>query len=382
MKIDFGKPLINHKEKKIVHNVLNSPILVHGKLMQKFENMFSKFTKAPFAISTSSCTAAMHLFYLALNLKAGDEVIVSSQTHVATAHAIELTGAKPIFIDSNNEDGNIDINKIEKKINNKTKAISIVHYLGIPVDMPKVLKLAKKYNLKVMEDCALAIGSKIKNKHVGLFGDAGAFSFYPAKHMTTAEGGMLICKDKKLAKKIKTIRGIGVDKSFDKRKFPGIYNVPLLGLNYRLSEINSAIGIEQLKKIKKFIYKRKINYKYFFNNLKNEHRLKLINLNNYKTLEISPYCFPIIIKDVNINKRSKLLLDLKKFNIGTSVYYPHPVPRLIYYKNKYGYKKIEFKNAEIFSDNMIVLPIGPHINFKMINYMSDKIKKLLTKKIL
>ena len=109
--------------------------------------------------------------------------------------------------------------------------------------------------------------------------------------------------------------------------------------------------------------------------------MKLIN-EQYKASEISPYCFPIIIKDININKRSKLLLNLKKFNIGTSVYYPHPVPRLIYYKNKYGYKKIEFKNAEIFSDKMIVLPIGPHINFKMINYMSDKIKKLLTKKFL
>lgn len=377
MKIDFGKPLINYKEKKIVDKVLNSPILVHGKLMQKFENLFSKFTKAPFAISTSSCTAAMHLFYLALNLKAGDEVIVSSQTHVATAHAIELTGAKPVFIDSNNEDGNIDINQIEKKINKKTKAIAVVHYLGIPVDMIKVLKLAKKYNLKVMEDCALAVGSKIKKRHVGLFGDAGAFSFYPAKHMTTAEGGMLICRDKKLAKKIKIIRGIGVDKSFDKRRYPGIYNVPLLGLNYRLSEINSAIGLEQLKKINRFIKKRKINYDYFFNKLKMEKKLRLIDIKRYLNFEISPYCFPLIIKNISIDKRREFLMQLKKYNIGTSVYYPHPVPRLIYYKKKYGYRKNNFKNAEMFSDKMIVLPVGPHISLKMIDYMSDKIRKFL-----
>ena len=382
MKIYFGKPLIDNKEIKTVSRVLRSPILVHGKMMKKFENLFAKFTKAPLAISVSSCTAAMHLFYLALGLKKGDEVIVSSQTHVATAHAIELTGAKPVFIDSNGQDGNIDIKKIEKKITKKTKAIAIVHYLGIPADMVEIVKIAKKYKLKVMEDCALAIGSKIKNTHVGLFGDAGAFSFYPAKHMTTAEGGMLICKDKKLAKKIKTIRGIGVDKSFDQRKFPGIYNVPLLGLNYRLSEINSAIGIEQLKKVKRFIQKRKINYKYFFKKFKNEKNFKLIDLNNYPNLEISPYCFPLTIKGINIDKRRKLLLELKKYNIGSSVYYPHPVPRLIYYKNKYGYKKNRFKNAEIFSDEMIVLPIGPHINFKMIDYMCDKIKKIMNKVIL
>ena len=132
--------------------------------------------------------------------------------------------------------------------------------------------------------------------------------------MTTAEGGMLICKDKKLAKKIKTIRGIGVDKSFDQRKFPGIYNVPLLGLNYRLSEINSAIGLEQLKKIKKFIQKRKANYNYLFKKLKTEKNLKLIDLTNYQNLEISPYCFPLIVKDINLDKRKKLLLKLEQIN--------------------------------------------------------------------
>ena len=225
--------------------------------MKKFERDFASFTKAPYALSVSSCTAAMHLFYLAIGLKKGDEVIVSSQTHVATAHAIELMGAKAIFVDSEKKTGNINISKIKNKINKKTKAISVVHYLGIPVFMDKVIKLAKKFNLFVLEDCALALGTKYKNKHVGLHGDAGAFSFYPAKHMTTAEGGMIILKNKKLYEKIKMIRGIGVNKAFNQRKYPGIYDVPLLGLNYRLSEISSAIGIEQLKKLKNFIGIRK-----------------------------------------------------------------------------------------------------------------------------
>ena len=153
-------------------------------------------------------------------IKKSDEVIVSSQTHVATAHAIELTGARAIFIDSELKTGNINIDHIKSRINKKTKAISVVHYLGIPVFMDKIMRLAKKYDLLVLEDCALALGSKYKNKHVGLHGDAGVFSFYPAKHMTTAEGGMIILKNKSLYQKIKMIRGIGVNKAFDQRKYP------------------------------------------------------------------------------------------------------------------------------------------------------------------
>lgn len=378
MNIPFGTPTIDDKEKNLVNKTLNSPILVHGKNMKKFENDFAKFTKAPYALAVSSCTAGMHLFYLAIGLKKGDEVIVSAQTHVATAHAIELTGAKAIFVDSELQSGNIDINLIKNKINSRTKAISVVHYLGIPVSMDEIIHLAKKNKLFVLEDCALALGSKFKKKHVGLHGDIGAFSFYPAKHMTTAEGGMLILKDKKLYKKIQIIRGIGVNKAFDQRKYPGIYNVPLLGLNYRLSEISCAIGIEQLKKIKNFIKIRKENYKYYIKKLSLFKKLNSIDINlNQK--EVSPYCFPIIFKDISLKKRQDILIMLKKFKVGSSVYYPHPVPRLDYYKKKYGYDKKKFKVAEIFSDKMIVFPVGPHINYIKINYIIKSLNIILSK---
>ncbi|OUU53620.1 MAG: hypothetical protein CBC25_00130 [Pelagibacteraceae bacterium TMED65] len=379
MNIPFGKPAIDFKEKNLVNKTLNSPILVHGKNMNQFERDFASFTKAPYALSVSSCTAAMHLFYLAIGLKKGDEVIVSSQTHVATAHAIELMGAKAIFVDSEKKTGNINISKIKNKINKKTKAISVVHYLGIPVFMDKVIRLAKKFNLFVLEDCALALGTKYKNKHVGLYGDAGAFSFYPAKHMTTAEGGMIILKNKKLYEKIKMIRGIGVNKAFNQRKYPGIYNVPLLGLNYRLSEISSAIGIEQLKKLKNFISIRKKNYKYYLKKIKYLHsNIRSIEIKIPKA-EISPYCFPMIFNNINLKKRQKILILLKKYKIGSSVYYPHPVPRLDFYKKKYGYNKKKFINAEIFSDKTIVFPVAPHINFKKIDYIFASLKKIFNK---
>ena len=157
MKYPFGKPIFDTKKYiEDIKNIMKSGKLVHGQNIDNFEKDFAKFTKAKDAISVSSCTTGMQLFYQVIGVSKGDEVIVSSQTHVATAHAIELTGAKPIFVDSCESDGNIDCDLIEEKITKKTKAIAIVHYLGIPVNMNKVMKIAKKYKLFVLEDCALS----------------------------------------------------------------------------------------------------------------------------------------------------------------------------------------------------------------------------------
>ena len=206
--IPFGKPQIGVEENKIVKNVLNSGTLVHGPKSKQFENDFKKYTGAKDAISVSSCTAGMHLFYFTVNIGKGDEVILPAQTHVATAHAVEMVGAKPVFVDSILPTGNIDIDKIEQKITKKTKAITVVHYLGNPVDMIKVKAIAKKYKLFLLEDCALALGAKLRNKHVGLSGDAGFFSFYPVKHITTAEGGMIILNSNKLSKLLRKKKSI------------------------------------------------------------------------------------------------------------------------------------------------------------------------------
>ena len=155
MKI-FGKPIIGQEEKDAVMKVMDGDILVHGPSAKEFEDKFAEFTDAPMQLVFLPCTAGMHLIYFALGYGPGDEVIVPAQTHVATAHAVELTGAKPIFVDAEISTGNIDLNLIESVINSNTKAIAIVHYLGVPVNMYKVLDIAKKYNLFVLEDCALA----------------------------------------------------------------------------------------------------------------------------------------------------------------------------------------------------------------------------------
>ena len=250
--IPFGQPTIDKKEINSAIKVLEQPKLVHGKVVEKFEKSFKKFVGSKYALSVGSCTAGMHLAYIALGISRGDEVIVTSQTHVATAHTIEFVGAKPIFVDCETQTGNIDVNLIEKKITKKTKAISIVHFIGIPVEMDKLLYLKKKYKLFIIEDCALALGSKIGKKHVGAIGDIGSFSFYPIKHITTIEGGMVTTNNMKIADIIKRIRAFGYNRNGLKSSF--LYDVDLLGYNYRMNEIESAIGLMQMTKLKNSDY--------------------------------------------------------------------------------------------------------------------------------
>ena len=337
MKIPFGKPLIGKEEKKAVEEVLSGPILVHGPKAIEFEEEFKKFTKAPYAVSVSSCTAGMHLIYFTLDIGPGDEVIIPAQTHIATAHAVELTGAKPVFVDADPETGNIDINKIEAEINKKTKAIAVVHYLGVPVDMADIKHLTDKYDLFLLEDCALSFGASVDGVHTGLHGDAGVFSFYPVKHITTAEGGIIILKDAKLAAKLNLKKAFGVDRTHGDRKVPGVYETVTLGFNYRMSEIHAAIGVEQIKKLSFFLDKRKNNFENLEKLLIEEKRLEVLKQPVNDRIISSHYCLSIILKDDLVKKRSQIMKELTSRGIGSSIYYPKPVPRMKYYKNKYGY---------------------------------------------
>lgn len=375
----FGSPLINSKEINNVSRVLKSKILVHGQQTINFENKFKEFTKAKYAIAVSSCTAGMHLFYNAVGIGNGDEVIVPAQTHLATAHAVELNGAKAVFVDANLNTGNIDIEKIEEKITKKTKAICIVHYLGLPVDIKKVKKIALKHDLYIVEDCALALGAKYYNKHVGTIGDVGVFSFYPVKHITTAEGGMMILNNKALSKKIRLLRAFGVNKNFGQRKLPGIYDCEYLGFNYRMSEIHAAIGLEQLKKLPFILKKRKDLFHKYLEHLKLVNDIEVIQSKDSKNLNSSYYSLSFLLNNLLSKKRFSFIKYLNSLGVGTSIYYPHPVPRIKYYKKKYGYNKKKFLNAQKISDNSISLPVGPHLMERDIVYICSKIKLAIKK---
>jgi len=375
IKVPFGRPDITNKEINSVVKVLKNPILAHGPLSHSFEKLFAKFTGSKFATTVSSCTAGMHLFYLANNIKTGDEVIVTSQSHISTAHSISLTGAKPIFVDCNSFNGNIDTNKIKNKITKKTKAISLVHHLGNPSDMSEILKIAKKNKLLVLEDCATALGARINNKHVGNFGNAGVFSFYPIKHITTGEGGIIISNDKKIIDKINMLKAFGVNKSYLKRRIPGEYDANLLGLNYRMNEISEALGVEHIKRFPRFLKVRKKNYDYLISKIIKKNSFDIVKFEN-KPFHGSYYCLCLVIKDKKVN-RLNIINKLNNEGVGTSIYYPKPIPQMSYYKKKYGYSSKKFKNAEKFSYRSIALPLGTHLKKKDLNLVANAINKIL-----
>ena len=187
--IPFSNPDITEKDIDSVADVIRSGWLTHGNYSNLLEDLFCQYTGTRFSTTVSNCTAGLHLSCLAAGFSENDEVIVPAQTHVATAHAIEYTGAKPIFVDVNSVSGNLQIDLIHSKISEKTKGIIPVHMAGYPCDMKGIKKICKDYNLILIEDCAHAIGTIFNNTHVGNFGKAGCFSFYPTKQITTGEGG-------------------------------------------------------------------------------------------------------------------------------------------------------------------------------------------------
>lgn len=378
--IKFAFPKIKKETLDSFKKIIKSGIFVHGKYTIQFENDLSSFfkLKKKRILTTSSCTAALHLYFLNMGLKKNDEVIMSAQTHVATAHAVEICGAKPVFVDCELKTGNIDIDKIKNKINKKTVCICVTHFLGKPANMYKIVFLAKKHNLKIVEDTALSIGSKIKNKFTGTFGEAGAFSFHPVKIITTAEGGALILKNKRDYKKIKSLRSFGYDEaSPNKRKIPGNYNINYCGLNYRMNEIEAAIGIKELSSIKKKIKTRENNYHFLYNRIKSCKNFQILNTKSDKNFKSSYYALTIVLKDNLKLDRNKLIVEFKKAGIQTSIYYPHPVPLLNYYKKKYNYKKNNYLNSCKIAYRSISFPVAEHVKKKDLIFISLKIKKII-----
>jgi dTDP-4-amino-4,6-dideoxygalactose transaminase len=374
--IAFGRPIFGEEEGKAVLQVMASGTLVHGPKLKEFEEAFCKFTGAPHAVAVANCTAALHLAYFYLGIGAGDEVIVPAQTHTATAHAVELAGAKPVFVDAEPVTGNIDISRIEAAITPRTKALSIVHFLGMPVEMDKVMAIARKHNLFVVEDCALATGTYYNGVHAGLHGDVGCFSFYPAKHMTTSEGGMLITRHEKVASAISKQRAFGMDRHVGERKIPGVYDVQGLGFNYRMSEINAAIGVEQLKRLPGFLAKRTENHRALTKALSSLDGISMLKSERPDSVH-SFYCHTVILDDRKAPKRVDIIKFLNENGVGTSIYYPHPVPYMTFYRQKYGYKEGDFPVAARISDHSIALPVGPHLGLKEMETIAETLEKAL-----
>ena len=359
--VPFGRPMIGEAEKDAVVQAMSSPQLVHGPRIHEFEDAFAAMLGPDaYATSVSSCTAGLHLSYLHLGVGPGDEVIVPAQTHVATAHAVEVTGARPVFVDCD-ESGNIDVTRIADHVTDRTKAICVVHYPGLPVVMDAVSAIASQKGLAVVEDCALAIGASLDDVSCGLLGDLGSFSFYPVKHMTTGEGGMVVSRDPDKIASIASLKAFGYDRSAAARSISGVYDIARLGINYRMSEMAAAIGMVQLGRVNGFALQRETNARALREGLAGIEGVRLLPDGDARRQHAN-YCLVAVLDTGLIQHRNSIVLRMKEMGVGTSVYYPVPLPLSTYYRDRYSPDPDAFPNAKLISEGSIALPIGPHLS--------------------
>jgi perosamine synthetase len=372
--VPFGRPMLGEAERTAVQKVLEGPTLVHGPASKAFEASFADWTGAPHAVSVSSCTAAMHLVWFLAGIGPGDEVLVPAQTHTATAHAVELTGARAVFVDARPEDGNVDPEALAAAVTERTVGIAIVHYLGEPVEMGPIVELASSRGLLLLEDCALAVGTSIDGVHAGLIGDVGCFSFYPVKHFTTAEGGMAITKDPQLAARLERARAFGVDRTAAERTEPGVYDAPTLGFNYRMSELHAAIGVEQLKRIDGFLADRRRNFAALAAGLRGIDGLRVLPASDGMRTG-SRYCLAVVLDRDLAGRRAEIVARLSARGVGSSIYYPRPVPLMTYYAERYGYRASDYPVAAEISASSIALPVGPHLDEDDMAYIAQALRE-------
>jgi perosamine synthetase len=350
---------------------LESRWLTGGPKAKEFEEFFASYTGAKYAVSVNSCTAALHLSLKAIGIKPGDEVIVPVLTFAATANCVLFVGAKPVFVDVDSKTFNMSIEDLQRKITEKTKAVIPVHYGGQSCDMKATMEIAEDNNLHVVEDCAHSAGSSFKGQKTGTFG-TGCFSFYPTKNMMTLEGGMITTNDEEIAKKCMLARSHCMTKdAFDREKLSWYYDVVGLGYNYRLNDVQSALGISQLKRLDKMNEGRRKNARYLTSEIS-----KIPGIippfeaeDRYHTYHL--YVVRVIKSIFGLN-RDELFQKLSLKGIGLSVHYT-PLHLLSFYKNTLGYKKGDFPVAEELYEQILSLPMYHQLTKEQVDFVVRQI---------
>jgi len=367
--IPYGRQTIDERDIEAVVKVLHSDWFTQGPKVAEFEKALARYCGAKYAVAVSSGTSALHLAYLTVGLKAGDEVITTPNTFAATSNMVLAVGAKPVFCDIRIDTYNIDETKIESLITKKTKAIVPVHFAGHPCEMDVILKIAKKHNLLVIEDACHALGAKYRNKKIGsLRSDMTIFSFHPVKAITTGEGGAILTNSKKYYQKLISLRSHGIHKDAQGKNI-----MTELGYNYRMTDIQAALGVSQLKKLNMFIAMRRKVVQWYREELARLNDIVLPQeLNNVRSA-----WHIYVIRTRNINAREELAAHLKSKGIGVNFHYPavysHPHYRDI------GYKNMKLKNEEGYQNSCITLPCYPRLTKRQVQYTGKQIRECLTK---
>ena len=358
-------PTLNKKAKRYVSNCIKANwISSQGMYIRMFEKALAKYHRVKYCIATSNGTSALHLAIKSLNIGKGDEVICPDLTFLAPANMIALSGAKLKLVDINPETLAIDHKQIEKKITKKTKAIMVVHQFGHAADMDPIMKIAKKYNLKVIEDNAESIGGKYKGKKLGTIGNVATLSFYANKIITSGEGGAVLTNSKEIAEKCYVLRDHGMSKTSDPIK----KYIPLvLGYNYRMTNMQAAVGFSQLEIIEEVLKKR--NYQMLL------YEKYLSQINEIKVRSFKNWCSPVhwmtTITILKKNLRNKLIYFLSNNGVDARPMI-NPVHQAYHFKNYFNNK--DFKNSISVSKNSIHLPSSTSLKISEIKFICNKVE--------
>jgi perosamine synthetase len=392
--IPITKINLSDLEKEEIIKTLNSGWIVQGPKVAEFEKEFSKFVNVNYSVAVSSCTTALHLALLLLDVKEGDEVIVPSFTFVATANVVEYVKAKPVFADIDIKTFNISIDSIlsiiESKKYKRLKVLMPVNLFGLCAQLDKIVEIANEYNLKVIEDSACGFGSYINGKHSGTFGDIGCFSFHPRKIITTGEGGMLITNNEDIYKRAQKLRNHGAiinnTKDYNLSSFY-LSDYDEVGYNYRMTDLQASLGLIQLKRAQEILDKRYKIVKKYYNDLSNEEKILLPyvpddyihSYQSFVVLFTYGYDLNEILNKKNKDLVKKVISKKEKFieylsNVGIYTRQgTHAVHLLSYYKNKYKINTLDLYNSFLAHYLTISLPLYD-MNDGEYSYVIENIK--------
>ncbi len=359
--IPISMPVTGVEESNAVRDVLSSGILAQGPKVKEFEDVFSRYVGTRYGVAASSGTTALHLALMGCGIGAGDEVVTTPFSFVATANSVLYCGGKVVFADIDPRTYNVDSDSIEERITDKTKAVLIVHLYGQPCDMDAIVGLCREHDISLIEDACQAHGAAYKGKKVGSFGDCGVFSFYPTKNMTTGEGGMITTDDRAIAERTRMLREHGSKER---------YRHEMLGYNYRMTDLAAAIGIVQLKKLDGFNSKRKKNAARLDETIAQLKGLTPPYVSEEVSHAFNQYTVRVTRKwDMS---RDKTASALKEKGIGTGIYYPTPIHKQPYYKGPNDALKV----SEEASKEVLSLPVHPGLSADELEYICNTLSGL------
>lgn len=373
MNIQYGRQSIDEDDIQAVVDVLRGDFLTTGPSVREFEKAVCEYTGAKYAVAIANGTAALHASCFAAGIGPGDEVITTPITFAASANCVLYCGGTPVFADINPVTYNIDPEDIRRKITNKTKAIIPVHFTGQPCEMDEIHKIAEEYGLVVIEDAAHALGADYKGKKIGSMSDMTIFSFHPVKHITTGEGGMIVTNDVKLHERLVLFRSHGITREeglMEKNEGGWYYEQLELGYNYRITDIQCALGVSQMRKLDKFVAKRRELVARY-----NEAFETVDDIICPKQVDGCNNSYHLYVIQVPTGKRKEMFEQLRAVGIGVNVHYI-PVYKHPYYQ-KIGYHDVHCPNAEAVYENFITLPLHYGLSFEEQDYVIEMVKKFV-----